>query len=764
MIWSTKLTLIFIAIVSSSKAQVFTWSDFINGNKNLTAKSPSFTWTQGLNGEDGTYITSTNGDIILNNLLSNNSQTLVKGADVLGLDSKPLDYFDYELSPNKKQVLYATDHIKQWRHSYYAKYWVYDIETKKTTPLTTDSGKPDITYATWSTDSTHLSFVRDNDLYVTDLKSEVRVTKDGTATVFNGVPDWVYEEEVFSSNYAQWWSPGSQAIAFLRLNETTVPEFRMPVYHPGNMSDSYPSEVIIRYPKAGYPNPTVSLHIYHLNAENGPLAVEFPATDGLDPAEMIIGEVKWLTEKDDLLLVRVSNRIQNKHWIFIVDGQSGMAKLTRREAATDEGWLDWHQAVSYVPANGTTGVQEGGYIDIVEHSGYKHLALYTPVTAEKPVYLTRGEWEVNSILGVDAVRGQVYYTSTEIDSTEPHVFSVSFGGRKKQLSPKVRGGAFSAAFSNNKGYYILKYLGPQIPWSKLYSIDDSKFERVLEDNSALQKVLANYKVSTRRYKKITVDGVELNTMEILPPDFQESARHKYNVLFHVYGGPNSNYVTRNFRLGFDDFLTAAPWSNVIIVKVDGRGTAFKGRKFRSPVCGHLGRYEAIDQVNAGKYWKQLPYVNPENVAIWGWSYGGYMTGKVLETDTQVFKAGISVAPVTDWKLYDSVYTERYMSTPQDNPEGYEEAGIRNMTGFHHADYLLVHGTGDDNVHFQNSLNLVHRYRFQSFTDSDHSINIRNATEGIYFRIVNFLADKFNLFDTDNIDIKLEETLYGARPE
>ncbi|KAK9759902.1 Dipeptidyl peptidase 4, partial [Basidiobolus ranarum] len=671
---------------------------------------------------------------------------------------------------DKKQVLYATNYIKQWRHSYYAKYWVYDIATKKVTQLTKDSGKSDISYATWSPSGSHLSFVRSNDLYVTDLKKEVRVTKDGTATIFNGVPDWVYEEEVFSNNYAHWWSPGSKAIAFLRLDETTVPEFRMPLNHPGNMSDSYPSEVVIKYPKAGYPNPIVSLHIHHLNSESEPLAVKFPKTNGLNPSEMIIGEVKWLTKKNDFLLVRVSNRIQNKQWVFIVDAKLGTAKLTRHEEATDGGWLDWLQPVSYIPPNKATGVQKGGYIDIVEHSGYKHLALYTPITAKKPVYLTRGQWEVNNILGVDSVRGNVYFTSTEIDSTEPHVFSVNFGGKKKQLSPNTKGGAYSATFSNNKGYYILKFLGPQIPWSKLYSIDDPKFERVLEDNAGLQKILAGYEISSRRYKKITVGGVELNTMEILPPGFKESERKKYNVLFHVYGGPNSNYVTRNFRLGFDDFLTAAPWSNTIIVKVDGRGTAFKGRKFRSPVCRRLGQYETIDQVNAGKYWKQLPYVNSTNVAIWGWSYGGYMTGKVLEADSQVFSTGISVAPVTDWKLYDSVYTERFMSTPQDNPEGYEASKIRNMTGFHHANYLLIHGTGDDNVHFQNSLNLVdtltaakvHRYRFQAFTDSDHSINIRNATEGIYFRIVTYLADKFHLFKTDDIDVKMEEVLYGIK--
>ncbi|RKP24465.1 dipeptidyl peptidase IV N-terminal region-domain-containing protein [Syncephalis pseudoplumigaleata] len=645
-----------------------------------------------------------------------------------------------------------TDHDHQeWRHSSFAEYIIYEVATRKVTRLTETGQRATTSYAKWSPVGHSVMFVRDNDLYVkVDMKLEVRVTYDGSSTIFNGIPDWIYEEEVFTSNFVCWWSPNAQHIAYLRLDETNVPEYNMTMYvEKQPREDSYPTEVKIRYPKPGYPNPIVTLHVYSL-ASPAPTtkqpvrALEFKKADAFKDEDRLIVEVAWMGNSN--LMVRTMNRSQDVAQLYLVDATKLSATFVREErGSVDGGWLEIKQALRYIPAR--EGAPEG-YIDLVVHDDNDHLAYFSSLAADKPAYwLTRGNWEVvDGAAGVDLVDRRVFYISTERGSTERHLYSVSLDGTNKQALTPDDHGFYEAKFSPHAGWYTLSYKGPDIPSQKLYSTRDPKFERELSDFSWLKEAVAKYKLPTIRFSTVKSAGYDLNVKEYLPPDFDPAK--KYGVLFRVYGGPASQLVTRAFSPGFDDVIASDPSLQMIVVIVDNRGTGFKGRKFRVAVRKQLGTLETIDQVNAGRAWSKLPYVDPKRIAIWGWSYGGYMAGKVIEANSQVFQAGISVAPVTNWHYYDSIYTERYMLTPQENPDGYEDTGIRDPDGFRHANYLLIHGTGDDNVHFQQSAYLVNmltessvdpsHYELQYFTDNNHSMGQHGAYFVIWRRIIAFL--------------------------
>jgi dipeptidyl aminopeptidase len=263
---------------------------------------------------------------------------------------------------------------------------------------------------------------------------------------------------------------------------------------------------------------------------------------------------------------------------------------------------------------------------------------------------------------------------------------------RKALTDVEQPGYYTASFSTGAGYYLLSYKGPDVPWQKVKKSNDEKFNTDLEDNTPLRTLLNATQIPTRRWSTVEINGYECNYMEFLPPGFSPDQKHP--VLFQVYGGPGSQIVDMQFQLGFSAVMSAVERLKYVVVVVDGRGTGFKGRDFRIKVVNQLGKFETEDQIAAGKYWKTLPYVDPKRVAIWGWSYGGFMASKITEADSGVFKAAMAVAPVTDFRFYDSVYTERYMNSPSTNLAGYEHTAVSNMTGFENSDYLLVHGTGD----------------------------------------------------------------------
>ncbi|KAJ8073809.1 Dipeptidyl peptidase 4 [Marasmius tenuissimus] len=732
-----------VALASAASAQkLITFQDVFSGN--FTPRSTSYTWTSAEN--DGTYIVQdqTTNDLVFANVLNNETEVFVN-AGQLGIN-----YYDYEIQGSRENVLFSTNYTKQWRHSYNASYWVFNREAGSATPLVDDQDG-EIQYATWSNAGDTIAFVRQNDLYLWSNGEVTRITTDGTRDVFNGIPDWVYEEEIFGDRFTLWFSPDGEYLAFLRFDETGVDTYTIQYFMDrpaAKIAPSYPDELPIRYPKVGTTNPTVEFWLLHVSAVlNGTspsdalTKIDF-AGETFPEDEVIIGEVAWVTEDHENVIFRTFNRVQDLEKLFLVDVESGEGKVVRDRDGTD-GWIDDNLAIQYVGALDSNST-ETYYVDLSDENGWMHIYLF-PVQGGEPKALTKGEWEVSAILKVDTARGLVYYQSTEHDSTERHVYAVSMlTGEKTPLVDDTKPGYWSASFSSEGGFYLLTYSGPEIPHQELYSVGNStnsssvvpELIRSVEDNAVLREKLAEYtlpKISWTTFNEST-PGYSLNFIERLPANFDPSK--KYPVLFDIYGGPGAQEVSKTYkRVGWEAYVGSDPELEYIHVALDGRGTGFKGREFRSLVSKQLGKFEAEDQVNAARHYAATrSYVDADHIVIWGWSYGGYLTAKVVETDSGAFSLGLITAPVTDWRLYDSMYTERYMKLPSTNGAGYNESSITRTAGFKNitGGFLIQHGTGDDNVHFQHAAYLTdllvregvspEQMHSQWFTDADHRIN------------------------------------------
>lgn len=571
-------------------------------------------------------------------------------------------------------------------------------------------------------------------MYIWTSGKVTRITHDGDVDVFNAVPDWVYEEEIYGDRKTLWWSPDGEYLAFLRMNETGVPTYTVPYYQAGqSVAPPYPSNLDIRYPKVGETNPTVTFHLLKAGEET-PAKVEF---ESFAPEDLLITEVAWVTDDHSHVIFRTMNRVQDLEKLVLVDVEGGgKTKIVRERDGTD-GWIDNNLAITYIPKS-----KPPAYLDLSDHSGYMHIYLFSRDGSFEPKALTSGKWEVTSVANIDTKRGIVYYISTERDSTERHLYSVSLtkpGENKINLVDVKAPGYWGASFSTGSGYYLLSYNGPDIPWQKLYSIsaDGSKHTliRTVQDNADLRKKLADYKLPQFRWSKLQQpSGVELNALERLPANF--NPKKKYPVLFDIYGGPGSQETGKQFRtVDWNTYIGSDPELEYIVLAVDNRGTGYLGREFRASVTKQLGKLEAQDQIWAAQQWAKRDYVDAKHIVIWGWSYGGYLTSKVIEANTQadVFSRGLITAPVSDWRFYDTMYTERYMKTLSENAEGYKNSAVVDVAGFKsvRGGVLVQHGTGDDNVHFQNSAALTdtlmrqgvtpEKLRVQWFTDSDHSI-------------------------------------------
>ncbi|ORE02181.1 hypothetical protein BCV72DRAFT_309359 [Rhizopus microsporus var. microsporus] len=761
-------------------------------NFSFTVKRASLVWVEN-DPRDGIYTfrDPVSNDILIESIEDRKSEVFVEAKD-LRIKDRLLDVHSFDLSHDSKYLLLRTNVTKQWRHSYLSSIYIYRRSDKALFPLTNTSTvdtEPKIAYAAWSPTGHKVAYVMNNDIYVTDLKSHYRITFDGSKTVFNGVPDWVYEEEVFATNFALWWSPDSTHIAFLKLDETEVPEYHLQLYTASG--SSYPKETNIKYPKAGSPNPIVSLHV-HSFLTNTTVDVTTSSEDNtilhanqykdFAKNDRLIVDVAWCTSAHSHLLFKQTNRVQDHQFtnLAVLDpldiGNSTVHKIQEYKPK-DKGWIDIAQSMVYLPSNKSDRVQ---FLDIADNEeGFPHLAIVTVKDNghTQVSWLTSGEWEVVSgTVEVDPVRQLVHFISTERSPYERHLYSISLK-EEYPASSKVcitcpnspdEHAYYSVSFSPKSGYYILNYEGPGIPNTVVKKVNDTSFKAVLEDNLDLRLLLRDYDLPKMHMKTITSDDVEMTAMEVVPPDFDASK--KYPVLFHVYGGPGSQLVSYKFELSWQTFV--ASQLGFVVVTVDGRGTGFRGRDYRVGVRGRLGELEVIDQVNAGRHWASLDYVDEYRMAIWGWSYGGYMTTRVLEANSGVFSTGMAVAPVTDWRFYDSVYTERYMLTPKLNPQGYNRSAVNNMAGFKNAKYLLVHGTGDDNVHFQHSATLVdkltladiHNYRVHFFTDSDHAINYHNANRNVYYILTEFLLESFGGHQYKHIYSEANGKFSGPLPE
>jgi dipeptidyl aminopeptidase B len=650
-------------------------------------------------------------------------------------------------SPDMKKVLVATDRKNNWRHSFTATYWIFDVETQMTEPLDPENISR-VQLASWSPQSDAIAFTRDNNLFIRKLsgnKKIVQITQDGGPEYFYGVPDWVYEEEVFAGNSATWWSEDGKYITFLRTNESGVPEYPVQYFvsrpsgtPPIKGEEAYPEVRQIKYPKAGAHNPVVDLLFYDVN-RGDVFSVEIDG--GFADDDRLITTVLWAGQK---VLIKETNRVSDVMRVILVDvaARTGKTVNTINVEQIDGGWFEISQKTQYIPADPAKGRSHDGYIDTIIYDNNDHLAYFTPMDSPDPLMLTSGrDWEVvDAPSAIDLESNLVYFVGTKESSIQRHVYSVKLDGTDiKPVTNTSAEGYYDISFSKGAGFGLMTYSGPNVPWQKVVSTpsNPTAYEHVVEKNEDLAEKARKHNLPLLKYGTISIDGVELNYLERRPPHFD--GKKQYPVLFQQYSGPGSQSVSKRFTVDFQSYVASG--LGYVVVTVDGRGTGFIGRKNRVLVRQNLGHWESHDQIEAAKIWAAKKYVDSSKIAIWGWSYGGFNTLKTLEQDGgRTFKYGMAVAPVTDWRFYDSIYTERYMKTPQLNPGGYEQSAINNVTALAgNVRFLIMHGIADDNVHMQNSLTLldkldlatIENYDVHVFPDSDHGIYFHNANRIVY---------------------------------
>ncbi|KAL8947102.1 MAG: hypothetical protein Q9222_006577, partial [Ikaeria aurantiellina] len=710
------------------------------------AQRHSISWIKGANAEDGLLLEKGAGGgrdyLVIEDVRSRKpgsgsleSKTLMK-AGMFKVDGAQVNPNRAWPSPDLKKVLVMSEETSNWRHSYTGKFWIFDVATQQAEALDPANPNARIQLASWSPDSQSIVFTRENNMFLRKLP-DLRITpitKDGGSELFYGVPDWVYEEEVFGGNSVTWWSEGGEYIAFLRTNETLVPEYPIQYFisrpsgvTPAKGLENYPEVRQLKYPKAGAPNPTVDLQFYDVKKDE---VFSVKTENDYSDNDRLITEVLW-AGKDSKLIVKETNRESDILKVLLIDVplRTGKAIRVVDVNAIDGGWFEVSEETRFIPSDPKNGRNHDGYIDTVIHDGYDHLAYFTPLDSTDPVILTSGHWEVvKAPSAVDLANNLVYFISTKDGSTQRHVYSVKLDGTDlKSVSDTSKAGYYDVSFSTGAGYALLSYQGPDVPWQKVISTPSNPdhFDHHIEDNQALAKFATAHDLPLEIYSTIHINGIDLNVVERRPPHFDPY--RKYPVLFWLYGGPGSQMVDRKFSIDFQSSIASD--LGYIVVTVDGRGTGYIGRAARTVIRGVIGYYEAQDQISAAKLWATKPYVDASRMAIWGWSYGGFMTLKTLELDAgRTFRYGMAVAPVTDWRFYDSVYTERYMHTPQHNPDGYTNTSITNVSALaSNTRFLIMHGVADDNVHMQNSLRLLDRldladvenYDVHVFPDSDH---------------------------------------------
>jgi len=616
--------------------------------------------------------------------------TLVDGSTLTPTGQRePIGIEGYSFSGDEKKLMFETGAEPIYRYSYYAHNYVYDRASRKLVPLSDATGSKQ-RLATFSPDGSKAAFVRDNDLYVVDLATmkETRVTTDGAwNNVLNGATDWVYEEEfTLVQGYA--WSPKGDKLLFLRSDESAVREFDMTYYK----DQLYPSEYRFKYPKAGEVNSTVSLHVYDLTS-----ATTATLPLGTDEQDIYIPRLGF-TPAGAAWFMRM-NRLQNEKLIMTVDlpPAGAMAKLTAKEIyrETSKTYVEVTDDLHFL-ANGS------GFVLTSERSGWNHI-YYVPMGGA-PKALTTGEWDVVSVAGIDEKGKRVLFTAAKTAPENQDIWSVPLTGKGlKQLSPA--GGHNEAEFSESFQYFInTRSTANEVPVVTLHD-GQGKLVKPLKDNVRLQETLKVYGAGKKEFFQFTTEmGVSLRGWMMKPAHFD--ATKQYPVLMTQYSGPNSNEVLDKFDGRDLLWHSLLNQKGYIVVCVDPRGTGHRGRDFRHVTYGQLGKYETEDQIASAQWLAKQPYVDGGRIGIFGWSYGGYMSSLCITKGADVFKAAIAVAPVSNWRYYDSIYTERFMGLPKDNAKGYDD-----NSPIHHVDklkgnYLLIHGLADDNVHYQNAAEMT----------------------------------------------------------
>lgn len=675
---------------------------------------------------DGQFYSQQQGNEVVKSDITNGNivETIFTGATM----DENFRLVSYEFSGDERKLLLLTDRESIYRRSYLAEYFIYDLETEQAQRLS-ESGKQ--SYATFSPDGAKVAFVRDNNLYYVDLSTnkEYQVTEDGKFNhIINGSTDWVYEEE-FSFAKAFYWSPDGQKLAYYKFDESEVREYNMQVWN-----GLYPTDYRFKYPKAGEENAKVEIYVYHLDNDKH---VKMNIGNEND---IYVPRVKW-TGNPELLSIKKLNRLQNHLEIFHANASSGDAAKVLDEKSDTYVDIDYNDDLTYL-ADGKH------FIHTSEQDGYKHLYLYT-MEGDLVRQITTGSWSVAEFLGIDEnnKRQWLYYMSTEDSPLERHLYRIDLKGKVKEKLTS-RPGMHSVNISGDFSYYLLYHSNTSTPLNVgLYKLQDNSLVKDLVDNKDLINTWKEFGVTQKEMFTVQNDnGDELYGYYIKPADFDESK--EYPLMIFQYSGPGSQQVVNSFESGSNFYWhQMLAQQGYIVAVVDPRGTGARGAAFRKQTYKQLGKLESEDHIAVAKKLGEKSFIDASRIGIWGWSYGGYTSSLSLLKGNDVFKAAIAVAPVTNWRYYDTIYTERYMATPQINPNGYDDNSPTSYADRLKGNFLLIHGTGDDNVHFQNAVELQDALiaagkQFDSFyyPDRAHGIYRNNARPHLYHMMTNWLME------------------------
>lgn len=644
--------------------------------------------------------------------------TLLRPSDLL-FEGKQLPLDDYEFNPSETVLLIHSNTESVYRRSYLTSYYLFDLAARKLRPLTKNNSRA--TLATFSPDGQKVAFVSDNNLFVVDLKTgvETQVTFDGKRNeVINGTTDWVYEEE-FAITQGFGWSPDGKMLAFLRFDERNVKEFQMTYY-----GELYPDQYVFKYPKAGEANSSVTAHVYRL---------DLGKTEQIDlGAYEYIPRLKWSSKQNKLVLLTL-NRHQNWLKYHVFDADQGSASVFFEE-----------QSKTYVEVDDNLLLLSDGksIFRTSESAGYNHI--YQVDFKGNVKQITFGQYDVIDFLGIDEKARWVYYTAAKTSAINKGIYAVDFSGKKQRiLSPEV--GYNDARFTPGMSYFVRYSSDANTPQTITLCRADGSEVRVLQDNSALKEKLQRMALPKKEFIQVPGAAGDLNAWIIKPANFDPSKQ--YPVYFFVYGGPGSNTVLNRFGGNDYFFHQLLAQKGYLVISVDPRGTMYRGEAHKKSTYLQLGKLETEDFIAVAKHLGTLPYVDANRIGIQGWSYGGFMASLAMTKGNGVFKTGVAVAPVTNWRYYDNIYTERFMRTPAENPDGYDQNSpihfAKDLTG----NYLLIHGSGDDNVHYQNTMEMVtalvqanKQFDLFIYPNKDHGIYGGNTRNHLFQMILDFVTE------------------------
>ena len=623
---------------------------------------------------------------------------------------------NYSFSNDEKKLLLETQTEKIYRYSSRSIYYVYNIFTNKLKKISDDK----LMFATFSPAGNKIAYVLDNNIYIHEINSgrTKQVTFDGQKNqIINGASDWVYEEE-FGLVRSFEWAPDGEHIAYYKFDETNVKEFSMDLFKGG----LYPTQEVFKYPKAGEENSVVRIYFYNLKEDKSTYIYT-------EKDYEYIPRIKW-TKNSNLLALYGMNRHQNELDFVLADATSNTNKVLFTEK--DNYYIDIHDNLTFLP--------DDNFIWTSEKDGFNHIYIKGLDGSEQQI--TKGNWEVTSFDGVDSDKMELYYRSTEEGSINRTLYVHNlFTGKKRKLSTQI--GDNSIKFSDNFKYYLNSYSNANTaPYYTLHKSNGEQL-KILEDNAEFNAKMKEFNLSKKEIFSIKTEEAELNAWMIKPPNFDSNK--KYPLFMFLYGGPGSQQVKNSFGWTNYYWYQMLAQNGYIVACVDNRGTGGKGSEFKKMTYKELGKYELIDQINAAKYFGNLDYIDSKRIGIQGWSYGGYMSSLAITKGSNIFSLAIAVAPVTNWRYYDNIYTERYMQTPQENANGYDENSPINHVDKLKGDYLLIHGSADDNVHVQNSMEMISalvkankKFDLFIYPDKNHGIYGGNTRLHLYQKMTDFI--------------------------